>query len=307
MYFYQLYGLTVTSDIELPQLISISENELVTDKTIHIKEAPFPEHLKADFDTYYGFNLTTGYISNDYCYLLITNGNTIQYELKSPDFKPLVGAYILGWGMAMLIHQRGDLAIHGSCIANEKGAIIISGNSGTGKSTITNRLLKKGYRLMADDIALVTIPEKDKALAYPAFPFQKLCRDVAVKQDISLDEMIYIDEMKDKFLKPYEGNFSTEPMPLLGLVLLHKQEEEQFRANILTGLPKWQACMEAFFLAPLLEQAITQPIYAQPALTLAGAIPILSIYRGSKLDYRNQMEQSILDFIKCSLGGHSWN
>lgn len=46
-------------------------------------------------------------------------------------------------------------------------------------STLTNAFLQSGYQLMADDMALVeTKTEAKQTEVYPAFPYQKLCRNV---------------------------------------------------------------------------------------------------------------------------------
>lgn len=298
MYFYRLYGLDIQSDLELPQLVAISQKDMRAEQTILIEQKAFPERLRIDADSYYGFNQQIGYISNLCCYLYIEGGARISYEVKNKNYTNYLGSYILGWAMAMLLHQRGLLAIHCSCLKNEQGALLISGNSGAGKSTITTRLLDKGFQLMADDVAAVSVGDPKLSMAYPAFPYQKLCRDVAEKQSIPLEDMLYIDEMKDKYLKPYEGNFSCDPAPIKALVLIKKMPKEEFRCKELTGVDRWNACVDALFLAPILGQRLREPLFSLPALAMAGAVPVLYIERGSVLDYRDRVEHAIIDFLE---------
>ena len=44
-----------------------------------------------------------------------------------------------------------DLRIHGTCVARDGAAVLIVGQSGTGKSDLALRLLGRGFDLVADD------------------------------------------------------------------------------------------------------------------------------------------------------------
>lgn len=84
---------------------------------------------------------------------------------------------------------------------------------------MTCGLLERGYRLLADDMAVVQTfsgkkDSRELALVYPAFPYQKLCRDAAVRRGYALEKLLYINEEKDKFLVPWKGDFLTEPEPV---------------------------------------------------------------------------------------------
>ena len=61
---------------------------------------------------------------------------------------------------------------------------------------------------MADDITVVDCNDKEVS-AYPGFPYQKLCRDVVEKKQLDKDDLIYIDEDKDKYLAKWDGTYST--------------------------------------------------------------------------------------------------
>ena len=83
---------------------------------------------------------------------------------------------------------------------------------------------------MADDMAWV-----DGSMVYPAFPYQKLCRDVVEREGYDMEELIYIDEQKDKFLARYRGAFSTESRLMKGFILLHLTSAEKVTVQELNG------------------------------------------------------------------------
>ncbi|MBP5250620.1 MAG: hypothetical protein J6Z46_11540, partial [Lachnospiraceae bacterium] len=152
-FLYKLYGMNLESDLELPQLVKLPSEEENKGIDVVIRKGCFPEELKREKSCWSEIKKPVALLSNDTCYLYIENGKGITYELKENSKNPqYLGSYILGWGMTILLWQLGELAIHCSCVANENGAVIISGNSGSGKSTVTEFFLDNGYHLMADDI-----------------------------------------------------------------------------------------------------------------------------------------------------------
>jgi hypothetical protein len=62
-----------------------------------------------------------------------------------------------------LLEDRGILSIHGSAVANDGGASVFTGVSGSGKTTSLLTMLETGYRMVADDVVLV---DEDVALPF---------------------------------------------------------------------------------------------------------------------------------------------
>lgn len=77
-------------------------------------------------------------------------------------------------------------------------AILLCGESGAGKSTVAMELLQRKLGFLADDTVRVH-PGTMGMLAEPSYPLQKLCRDMALKCGKPLEELIYIDEERDKY------------------------------------------------------------------------------------------------------------
>lgn len=69
-------------------------------------------------------------------------------------------------------------------------------------------------------MAVVDISGKEGVWVYPAFPYMKLCRDVVLRQGYPPEELLYIDEKKDKFLVPCTGVFQREKARLERFVFL---------------------------------------------------------------------------------------
>lgn len=297
MYYYKLYGMRICSDFKFVQLTGLSNEEKELASHILIKERMLPEKWKREQECYHKIEKEKSVISNSYCYLLIENGENIYYERKQKATPELLGAYILGWGISVLFYQRGQLAIHCSCVEKDGNALLISGNSGSGKSTITSGLLEKGYSFMADDMSVVKMDENGEVLATAAFPYQKLCRDVAETISIPMEEMIYIDEEKDKFLVPYKGDFEDKPTPIKAMFILTITEQDKITVQELAGAAKLQACMNSLFLAPLLGENLYAPENGMRVLKFASRIPVYKIERPMGRNSREEVLEAILKVL----------
>ncbi len=278
MYYYRLYGFTIKSDLEFLQLVPEQADRSV-EQEIVVKAGSVPERIACVEDKKYEFGENFSWLSNKTTWLMVENGRKITYSLKEGGKPDYLRAYILGWGMSMLALQRGILAVHCSAVADERGAILICGESGSGKSTLTTAFLESGYRLMADDMAFVETKPGERAFASPAFPYQKLCRDAALAKGYHLEELIYIDEDKDKFLVPYRGNFDLEAVPVRGMLVLGVVGGDEVVCREIIGVNRFSMVANNLFLRNLLGAQKYEPKTGQLCLNMAAAVPIEFIGR----------------------------
>ena len=137
---YCLYGMSLVSDLAFPQLVKETEEyrrQHPDDWQIEIVKGKIPQDIRERTDVKYEFGDDFSWLVNSTAWIIVENGKRITYELKEGGRVDYLRSYLLGWGMSMLALQRGILAIHCSAVADEAGAILICGESGAGKSTVT--------------------------------------------------------------------------------------------------------------------------------------------------------------------------
>ena len=78
----------------------------------------------------------------------------------------------------------GGILIHGIMVLHEKGAIVIAGDTGAGKTTTVRRLPENIWRRMSDDRTLVVRDQEGDYYAYP-WPGGKAYRQPELRYDIS--------------------------------------------------------------------------------------------------------------------------
>lgn len=287
---YFIYGMVVESDLEFRQLLPYegekeAELYIVGDQIeTKVKELLQDENWK--------ITMTEGYLNNHTCCLKVKE-HKIFYQLKEGGNAEYLRTYILGFGMAMVALQKGMIAMHCSALADEKGAVLIAGESGSGKSTSSAYLLENGYRLMADDMAFVEVTEDKQVLAYPAFPYTKLCRDAAIQKGYDISKLIYINEEKDKFMAPYEGEFRTEPVPVRAMIMLAAIDTEELTSTRVTGMRSFYVVANNLFLRHLLGKQKYESYIGTKCLAMAAAVPIYTIIRPNGKDTSKEVEESL--------------
>lgn len=294
-YHYYLYGMRVTADLDFVQLDPVRLPEDDRDFGLEkVRIRAMDEEEEAQFRKEHGdcvcgsfLGTEKGWLCNRTLAMSVERGQVIRYHIRKGGDPGAVRTYLLGFGIAMLSLQQGKLPIHCSALATpEGGAILIAGESGAGKSTLTTELLKRGYRFLADDMAVVDISGKEGVWVYPAFPYMKLCRDVVLRQGYPPEELLYIDEKKDKFLVPCTGVFQREKARLERFVFLGirwKKEAEdksgKIKAEKITGPDSMIVYKDNLFLRHLWKKQDPGMEIWQNCLKIAEQIPVFWIRR----------------------------
>lgn len=291
MYYYKVYGLKVESDLVFPQLVRCEES---TVSDVQIMKAELSQEIQANWPKKkYVFGRDYSWLINRTCQIQVYEGKRITYALQEGGKADYLQTYLLGYGMSMLALQRNMLPMHCSVVADEEGAVMIAGESGVGKSTITTSFLNNGYYLMADDMAFV-----DGTNVYPAFPYQKLCRDVVIREGLNPEELIYIDEDKDKFLAPVKGKFDVNKRPVKGFIYLHICEGQEVITNELVGLERFHVYASNLFLRKLLGNQKYEAYIGSICLEMASKVPLYAMGRPNGRDTTDEVVSKAMEWVQ---------
>lgn len=116
----------------------------------------------------------------------------IDGDLTLPEAAPMALAHGLlaaemGMNLHMALGQRRFLLLHASCVERDGKAIIMTGELGAGKSTLSALLGERGWRFMGDEFVLLN-PETGMVHAFPRLISLKneaiaAMRDMGVAED----------------------------------------------------------------------------------------------------------------------------
>ena len=242
MFRYKIYGLMIESEVKLYKLNETEEMD--RDVVIRYGEMDETIHEDASRGILSKMSGDSVWFKNDVGCFLIQNGDEIIVEAYEGATEEDIASFILGWSISFLFMQRGISAIHCSALEMNGKAVLVAGYSGAGKSTITLSLLKKGYKYLADDIAMVDI--ENDFLIQPGFPQQKVCRNVA--ESMKGEDLFYINEQKDKFAYNNTEDFCDKPQKLAAMFILDAYDGEEVIFRELKGLEKWNKVISNLFL-----------------------------------------------------------
>jgi len=219
---YRVHGLTLASDIELPELApQRGPRDRPPDVTVRrgiVARRTDGEPAGVAFATRreHAVELDLPGIGR----VRVTNGCEVTVE-AAPDADPAsLRAVLLGSVMGLLCHQRGLLVLHASAVAIAGEAVAFAGDQGAGKSTLTAHCVSAGARLVADDLLVVSLRPDQRPMAHPGVPGIKLWRDALAELGKSTDGLAPAWARAEKYHVPFAAEAVEAPVPLARICVL---------------------------------------------------------------------------------------
>lgn len=217
---YRLFGLSVLSEIALPELVSDPEDG-PADVRITLGT------IAASPDAEAGLHIE----GDDALLVIPATGRFLTRSGREMLVEPAVGVsprnlrlYLLGSAFGAILHQRGLLPLHANAVIVDGRAIGFMGHPGAGKSTLAAWFHDRGFDVLADDVCVVTAGPDGVPLAHPGIPRLRLWREAleAGGRDASSYERSF-DDM-DKYTVPTDLERMLPAVPLSHLYLLEKAQ-----------------------------------------------------------------------------------
>ncbi|MCE5175039.1 MAG: hypothetical protein ABFC90_10060 [Bacteroidales bacterium] len=203
--------------------------------------------------------------------------------------------FLNGSVFGALLHQQGSIPFHGCSFEYEGKGIIICGNSGVGKSSVTAAFCQKGARFINDDITPVCL-EKDGAKIVPINTKIKLWDDSLKTLEIGDKDLEKIRPEMQKFYVPFGGT-NQHPVPLNTVIILSTHEDNKYKAEKLTGIEKYNLLRKNIYRKMYLRgMPLTAGRLFKNLLGIAEKIEVILVKRPHKSDI-----YSTMDFIQKQL------
>jgi len=289
LYKYKIYGLTVESVIELPDLIAIPSGT----PDVQINIGMVPESLSNPIDTGIFYQAT----KNDFLFRFdkvgayrIQDGNkiTVQVIGEIED----VRLFLLGSAFGALLHQKGILAIHGSAISTPKGAIIFSGSSSVGKSSLVASLVKRGFNFIADDIAAIH-KHTDGFKVHPGIPHIKLWKDVVKDLNIK-NNLPKVRDSMEKYKNPIGNEFFKIPININKIIILSVKNSPGYVIREIKGAEKFEILDRNTYRNHYIKGLQTSQIHFEHISYLASSTPIFQVQRPSSPLNVNELTEFVI-------------
>ncbi|MDB4834956.1 hypothetical protein OAH12_00035 [Cyclobacteriaceae bacterium] len=241
-YRYSAFGFTISSDIPIPELIAIDTKEetdiVITEK--EIVDKPLNDHWYSVTDGRLLFQI------DEVARFEVLDGQRISYQpFEGVDLDNL-RLFILGSGLAAIFHQRRLYPLHGSSFVVNDQVIVITGDSGVGKSTAAYEFVRQGYALIADDVSLIS----EKGIVASGYPQMKLWKASLDLFGLSSTDLKRVRKEDEKYRIAPE-KFHKEGGSLHKIFFL-ENVDDGFEISELKGMP----------LLELLSKNLFRPFFA---------------------------------------------
>lgn len=237
MYYYTMFYQNIACDFEIKEAISISKPEHID---IYVEEKEPPQEVFEQIEKGYFDGITKDkswiYVKDLVIYYIENGNHILVHTLKSCHNEMTKVTFLTGLGMAMALTQKGYVPMHGGALCVNDGGYIVTGDSGSGKSSTMTQLRAKGGVFMADDLAVIDCNSMD---LLPGFPVQKLCGNMVDKLELDKSELIYIGEARDKYEQLLsEDEYLYEKRPLKGIFQISKHDGDELKCYEVIGNEK---------------------------------------------------------------------
>jgi hypothetical protein len=287
MHYYKVYNFTIETPFPISELMEIGHQSV----DIRIKEEPISVDIDNVLSTGTFFNGTMQYqITADSILLSIDtigkfriiNKKTVIIDRLHDVSNEDIALYLLGTCFAYIIMLNGGFALHGSCVKIGNSCIVFTGDSGVGKSTTSARLFEKGYKLLADDVCVITFNNEGVAFVHPAYPQFKLWDNSVEKLGYNKTELQTVSDNWAKFRMSAKSGYYNQELPLSHVFELLPSEIRDLKLETLQGFNKVTLLLTNTYRNFLIPTLNLEKEHFQFCTQLAQQIDIKKIHRPSK-------------------------
>jgi hypothetical protein len=288
-FLYRAYGLTIRSDLALPELASGGEG-VGADVVVRLGTVEAADELPRIGNTTVrlvpeGMQLAYPGVAR----FLVREGREIVVAPEAGTDERDVRLSLLGPVLAVLLHQRGLLVLHGSAVALGDVAVGMLGHAGAGKSTLAAAFLAAGHRPLADDLTVVDLSASPPS-ALPGFPQLKLWPQSVTALGGDPEALPTLGAQVVKRARRLAEGFAPEPLPLRRLYVI--ADGERVEIAPLTGQEALVELVRHSFCAALLPSTGQGEHFRQCAALLR-ALPLQRLARPKEFAALPEMIRAI--------------
>ncbi len=207
--------------------------------------------------------------------------------------------YVLGSCIGAALYQRRMLPLHGSFINVEGKGLLLTGESGVGKSTIAAVMLKKGFKMLTDDVAAVVLHGLKGPTVYPGYPSQKLWEDAIERIGIVEEKKVLNRVNKDlnKYSVMRDKYFDNNPIPIKVIIEITSAIGENIKIEEITGAGKLEVVLKNTYRKILIEAMDLREWYFNQCVNISEKIVVYRVTRPLNKHLENEIASLIMEKI----------
>lgn len=222
----------------------------------------------------------------------VEKGELVNIYLEKGADTDSIQLFLNGSVLGAILLQKRILALHGSSFCYNGVGVVVCGNSGAGKSSVTAAFCQNNAQFITDDITPISIKEGE-AYVKPLKTEIKLWDDTLEQLSLPSENLRKIRPTLDKFYFPYEPSAELNSKLHL-IIILNIHNKDEFTSSELTGVNKFIALKNQIYRKLYLKgMPQTEQNLCLQLLNLGQKVRVLYITRPKVCSIHTAM-----DFIK---------
>lgn len=173
--------------------------------------------------------------------------------------------------LAAWLYLHEHVALHAAAAAGPAGAVLVTGDSSAGKSTLVAALLQRGWRFVADDLAVVTVVDGAARVGGSGDRLW-LCADAA-------DRLGWRQPDEPTAVPWASGAEQVAAAPLRAVVWLGRRSGTEPAADRLSGVAAFDALVRACYNTQVADVLLDRGVLFRWAAAVGGAVPVWRLRR----------------------------
>ncbi len=224
------------------------------------------------------------------------DGSYVEYAPADRAGNSELELYLNGSVYGAILHQRKILPFHGSSFRYNGVTVLVCGDTGAGKSSLTAAFCLDGAEFMTDDVTPVVIKEGIPYLMALS-DRMKLWADTLKQLEREVDGLMNIHRRADKFYLPMEraaGDLFRPDMVLLIVV----KESGAVDFTEVTGTGRFAALRGEIYRPEYLHGMPENELqYFSVLLNMASAIRMIRVTRPAEIRV-SELRTSIIEYME---------
>lgn len=296
MFKYKIFGYIYESDMELPECEPADESLKADVRIVRRDFSREMEELEKDWDNdfpdkkpeerpnsfadkignvYIKYHFFAGYFKNSGPDLIEYHP---RYSVEDVSFRQWLLCYSMT--IPMIIRKEAIIHCAGLLVPGTDDAVLVCGDSGAGKSTISDALMERGLLFVSDDTVRVDMVGGTPKI-FGSNLQKRLCNDVVERNGYDTTGMVRrIEGARDKWYKnmgeEYHGNV---PRNFKKMFILTLSDDEEVKIREATGIEKVSRITHAFYRTDIYQAEGMSPEFFTKLANIAKNVRIYVVSR----------------------------
>ncbi len=302
-YWFRAYRLLFAAAIPIPELLTVDvpdpQQGNAPDVTITVQD--FPDELPDALESSAVHEVNAGALLLRVAGVgryLVSDGREILIDPDPAAAAHDVRVYLLGTCLGALLHQRGFLVLHASGVATDRGCVLFAGESGAGKSTLLAELLRRGYKMVVDDVCAVRFDAAGQPIVVPSYPRTRLWADAAARFAIDTTNLPRTRPTWDKFERQVTDQFSDREANLTHVFhLAGPYDEPEVSLERLGPIDAFRTLVDNTYRGILLDGLDRRTSHFQLATRAASSVNVIRLRRPAGSNSVEELAELVLGHL----------